>query len=131
MEGPTVVDITCKLSKVQRDLLAWLYAEHIAGGDGPGYGGCVHWHTDGTDSERATLSRALRRLELRGLLLRLNFASGMGEQYDLAMRQSKDDPHNRTTHIRLLPMGIEIGKRLTIATVADVNRLPAGEGGKA
>jgi len=122
-----MTDPTTKLSKVQRDLLAFLYAEHIAGGAGPGYGGCIHWRTKATNSGRATLSRALCRLERRGLLLRLNFTSGMGERHDFAMRQSKDDPHNRSTHIKLLPAGVEIGKRLSNHTTANVNRLAGGK----
>jgi DNA-binding MarR family transcriptional regulator len=126
-----MVDLSSKLSGVQRDLLVFLYAEHADGGAGPGYDGCIHWRIDGTDSERATLSRALRRLERRGLLLRLNFVTGMGERYDLAMRRSKDDPHNRTTHIKLLPPGVEVGKQLTNQTAANANRLPSGEGGEA
>jgi DNA-binding MarR family transcriptional regulator len=126
-----VTDPAFKLSKVQRDLLAFLYAEHVAGGAGPGYDGCIHWRTEGTDCQRATLSRALRRLERRGLLLRLNFFSGMGERHGFGVRQSKNDPHNRTTHIKLLPLGVEIGKRLTNQLIGSVNRLPAGQGGKA
>ena len=126
-----MTDLVSRLSKVQRDLLAFLYAEHLAGGAGRGYDGCIHWHTEGTNSQRATLSRALRRLEHRGLLLRLNFVSGMGEQRGFGMRRSKDDPHNRTTHIRMLPPGVEVGKRLSNEAISGVNRLAADEGGQA
>jgi len=123
-------DPAFKLSKVQRDLLAFLYVEHLAGGAGPGYDGCIYWRTEGTDSDRAALSRSLRRLEQRGLLLRLNFVSGMGERYGLAMRRSKNDPHNRTTHIRLLPEGVKVGRRLSNEADSDVNRMADDEGRK-
>ena len=126
-----MTDPAIKLSKVQRDLLAFLCAEHAAGGAGPGYDCCIYWRTDGTDCQRATLSRTLRRLERRGLLLRLNFFSGMGERHGFGVRQSKNDPHNRTTHIKLLPLGVETGKRLTNQLIGSVNRLSARQGGEA
>ena len=40
-----MTDITSKLSKLQRHVLAWLHAEHLAGGAGPGYAGCIWWRT--------------------------------------------------------------------------------------
>ena len=110
------------LSKNQRRMLEVLYLDAINGGAGPGYSGYSYWATIGTTTQRASWSRALRRLEQRGILLRVNFSNGMGEQYGYRMRKSKDEPHSRTTHIKLTDAGMEIGKRLTKTKNSDVNR---------
>lgn len=111
-----------KLSQLQRDILKWLYARHVENGS-PADGGRIRWAVDGDAPARAAMSRALRRLEERDLLFRRNFSSGMGEKHNYRMRLYKLDEHNRTTHITLLPGGVEIGKRLTNGLRRDVNRL--------
>lgn len=117
-----------KLSQLQRDILKWLYARHVENGS-PADGGCIRWAVDGDAPARAAISRALRRLEERDLLLRRNVSSGMGEKHNYRMRLYKLDEHNRTTHITLLPGGVEIGKRLTNGLCRDVNRLDEAGGG--
>ena len=55
---------------------------------------------------RASVSRALRRLELRGLLKRRNDVSGGVDSEGAAI------PH-RTTHVMLTAAGVELAQRLT------------------
>jgi hypothetical protein len=116
-----------KLSQLQRDILKWLYARHVKDGS-PANGGRIRWAVDGDALARAAMSRALRRLEERDLLLRRNFSSGMGEKYNYRMRLYQLDEHNRTTHITLLPDGVEIGKLLTNGLRRDVNRSDGARG---
>jgi DNA-binding MarR family transcriptional regulator len=59
-------------------------------------------------SDSASISRAVRRLEDRGLIERLNHVSGApGEGYATQMR---------TTHIRLTESGRAVAERLTETT---------------
>jgi hypothetical protein len=77
----------------------------------------------------ASLSRALARLEGRGLLLRQNSVSGFPgcDGTGRSHRVSASDPHNRTTHVVLLSAGFDLVERLTKEQVPNVNR-PAGDG---
>lgn len=54
--------------------------------------------------ERASVSRTLARLERRGLILRQNTLRGSGAGTGKA-RHSADEPHNRTTHVRITDAG--------------------------
>ena len=64
------------------------------------------WHQDWTASDRASVSRALKRLEGRGLVLRTNDWGG----------------DRRTNHVRLTEQGRQEAERLTKAVCEDVNR---------
>jgi hypothetical protein len=68
-------------------------------------------HLAKSRSRRASLSRALRRLEERGLILRQNSASGSpGIE---GPRQSNADPHSRrSTEVQLLPAGMQLAREL-------------------
>ena len=57
-------------------------------------------------NRRASVSRALRRLELRGLLKRRNDVSGGVDSKGAAIA-------NRTTHVMLTAAGVELAQRLT------------------
>ena len=72
----------------------------------------------------ASLSRALRQLEGKGLVLRQNDVSGFpgSDGAGRSHRVSSSDPHNRTTHVVLLPAGLEAAERLTNEIVPHVNR---------
>jgi hypothetical protein len=60
---------------------------------------------------RAVFSRALARLERRGLVLRINGAQGLPGG---GIRRSVDEPAPvRTDHLLLTPEGEEAAKRLT------------------
>lgn len=67
----------------------------------------VAWHTTGSRSQQAVLSRALARLEARGLLLRQCSMSTSG-------RKSIADPAPpKTTSVTLTDEGRDLAKRLT------------------
>jgi len=112
-----------KLSRQQQHILVFLYHAYLedkAIQNRPEVPlGCrtvdtfgVRWRTKGTRSDQTSLSRALRRLEERGLVLRQNQVRGSGEGTGRC-RLSKAEEHNRTTHVRLLPDGIEVAERLS------------------
>jgi hypothetical protein len=78
----------------------------------------VPWHTKGAQNHRPSVSRALKRLEARGLLRRQNYM-------DICYQKPAPFPHLmtprhrtrwRTTCIALLPEGIALAKRLTSET---------------
>jgi hypothetical protein len=107
-----------KLSRLQKNLLMSLYDDHcelerLRERGVPAFAWCwgSRWRTTGESSVRASLSRALKRLEDRGLVLRQNEMSGCPDTG--TMRQSKTDRHNRTTAVQLLPVGVDLAKRLT------------------
>lgn len=112
-----------KLSKQQRDILChfWrLYIDQREREASPGFpGGCriadtfgVPYRSSGEASFRASLSRAVARLENRGLVLRQNARSGspgFGR-----CREHADDPKPiRTTNVSLTALGKAAAKRLT------------------
>jgi DNA-binding MarR family transcriptional regulator len=73
-----------------------------------------HWRTRGLDRIRqASISRAIRRLENRGLLARLNQVSGPVGEFTTK---------HRTTHLKLTDKGRAEAERLTEITCAGVNR---------
>ena len=102
-----------QLSAQQRDIIVHLYRSQAAE-PAPGEQVEVPWGTDGDTVFRASISRALRRLERRGLLRRLQYAWGK-------LRASGPDgvspqaAHHRTTHVCLLPAGLTLAQRLTAA----------------
>lgn len=98
-----------KLSPDQVSLLLWLSQQNQRAR----FAGLIPWRVSGSPCKRAARSRSLRRLECRGLILRVNLRSGMGPARNFGQRKSATDPHTRTTHIRLLPAGIETANRLT------------------
>ena len=92
---------THKLSRQQRAVLLDVYTRYVAqaaleaqyphaGTQLPAWG--ASWYTDTDRSGQASLSRSLRRLEARGLVLRRN--------------QYRGGP--RTTHVKLLPDGLAL-----------------------
>ena len=113
------------LSKLQKRILLGLFQDFRAAvptGYPPDY---LRWRTTGEPAVSASLSRAMRRLEARGLVLRQNYTSGMGGAYGGRLRQSQADPHNRTTHVQILPAGLEAAKWLLNVVAPFVNRLEA------
>lgn len=64
-----------------------------------------------TRGDSAVWSRSLKRLEDRGLLLRINDISGSPD--GPAVRQSKEDPPpRRTTRVKITPLGLEVAEIL-------------------
>mgnify|MGYP005842338755 CR=1 FL=1 len=106
------------LSQLQRHLLSHLMERTDAGTH---YFGAVPWRTSGSRSDQAAISRAMARLERRGLVLRINYPTGLPDGSGL-MRTRADQPHNRTTHVRLTKAGIDTARRLTITTTRIDNR---------
>jgi hypothetical protein len=112
------------LSKMQKFMLFTLYQWHLAGRSVEDWG--IPWRTTGTRSDQASLSRALRRLEERGLVLRQN-QHGEGAidgrprldpigrlRTSGFCRRDKDDGRvTRTDHVVLLPAGLALAERLT------------------
>jgi DNA-binding MarR family transcriptional regulator len=75
-------------------------------------------------ADRAAFSRALRRLEQRGFIVRTNVANGMPHEdprvkhiMATERRDIRKNPHDpmvrRTDHIIVTEMGLEAAKRLT------------------
>jgi hypothetical protein len=62
-----------------------------------------------TRADSAAFSRALRRLEARGLVPRVNATSGCPDAGGY-MRQSPDQAHTRTDHVLLTEAGIRAGE---------------------
>lgn len=103
------------LSEQQRVVLRWLHRQEyrletlgspVQRRDLHGFG--VPWQdrcAEGgiTPVERASDSRALARLERRGLILRQSIRRA---------RQSADEPHGRTTHVQLMPAGRIVAKAI-------------------
>lgn len=106
-----------KLSAQQRQILLYLYECHGAVGDHPLARRLRVWGTRWkaqkweSRSRHASMSRALSRLESRGLLLRQNEVSGAPKTRGI--RANASEPHVRTTSVLLLLPGIEIAKQLT------------------
>ncbi len=67
--------------------------------------------TAGSASYRASVSRSLRRLEARGLILRQNNVSNIPGLS--GRRRSADDPHRKTTHVAFTDIGLAYMERLT------------------
>ena len=86
------------LSKQQKAILVEVCERERMGRDTPWQGGYYWWHGSATRSAQASMSRALRRLEARGLVRRLNHMSGSPE---------------RTTHVAPTAEGRAIAERLT------------------
>ena len=107
-----------KLSQLQRSLLLSLYGpcvdftpEQAASDPAFLHFGCrLKLNTAGR-SDSAAVSRAMRRLEDRGLLLRQNQSTGNPATGQC--RHTAAEPHNRTTHVRLTLAGLDAAKRLT------------------
>jgi hypothetical protein len=124
-----------KLSKDQRAILLHLYRLHLEAQPRIGLAPWgVTWKTSGTRSEQASISRSLRRLEARGLILRQNSRSGNnataypapnGAMSFGRARQAGDGrrARSRTTDVLLLHEGVEVAERLTNIATENVNRL--------
>jgi hypothetical protein len=121
-----------KLSALQKDILCclWFHYEDLL------ERGLTRWLRLGirvkdirddepkTAADRAAFSRSLRRLEQRGLIVRMNISSGMPEDDPRvaeirvnerrSIRLRVDDPMvRRTDHIILTAAGVGVAKRLT------------------
>lgn len=121
------------LSALQADILRYVLSntQHIEenGSDNyrweVAYWG-IHWRPFGDGhpnaSERASMSRALRRLDARGLVQRRNSHSGDRHQE----RQDRERPAvTRTICVKLTEEGRSVAERLTKETTEAVNRLEA------
>lgn len=115
-----------RLSKFQRDLLLWAYRNRPTDPANVLWGARLKWPRGISPSKRASVSRALRRLEQRGLILRQNTTTGNPET-GLA-RKSADEPHSRTNCVALTPAGLELAGRLTHDKLSWVNRSGGGKG---
>ena len=101
------------LSHEQRAVLEWLF-DNIPVSTCPPWG--VRWRpgkwgVTNDPSRRAAYSRMLKRLEARGLILRQNQVSG--NPLNGEVRTSGTEPHNRTTHVFLTDLGVQVASRLT------------------
>ena len=112
------------LSMQQRDLLMHLdrqrqhLATHLLARNYACWG--VPWGARGAHSRsrQASVSRALARLEQRGLVLRQNWVNGSPGTGGI--RTAATDPHLRTTNVLLLPAGIALAARLTKQTANEM-----------
>ncbi len=110
-----------KLSALQKDILRCLLV-HVRWMDGNG--GRALWGVSVkglrekgvSRSDSAAFSRAVRRLEARGLLVRTSCASGLPAEHERHgyIRLKREEPApRRADHIILTPEGEEAAKRLT------------------
>lgn len=125
-------DAASGLSRLQRDILVMLFNDYTTTinrrRDTFLHGRTEHWGVrlrpvrgQETRATQAARSRAVARLEARGLVLRQNEARGCPTTG--CARTSVSDPKAaRTTSVLLLPAGIELAQRLTARTVLGVNR---------
>ena len=114
---------TSKLSRQQKAILLHLYRvwqefEEWTPEWGNREREGIPWHTRGTRSGHASVSRALKRLEARGFLRRINSNDQVNshpQAYHHAewLRRQGQRRHTRTNRIILLPEGETIAKRLT------------------
>lgn len=72
-------------------------------------------YLDMTDYKNASVSRALRRLEERGMILRDNDIHGTPDSNRPRTSVSQRPP-TRTTGVHMTNLGVETTKRLTICT---------------
>src|SRR5688500_8040526 len=100
VDADTMPKADSKLSHLQKHLLYYLARRHAAQearNDIRGLAWGAYWKVGGTPAERAAYSRALRRLEQRGLVLRQNETSGA--PHTGSVRTHADQPHKRTTNV--------------------------------
>lgn len=111
------------LSALQRAILVCLFEDYVDLATPPTtkhwLSQLTHWGArlrlvadHETRATQAARSRALARLEARGLILRQNEVSGSPTRA-MARRSAAEAPPLRTTHVLLLPAGIEVAERLT------------------
>jgi hypothetical protein len=93
-----------RLSRQQQRILTHLYRIYQEAAPPERDIDGVYWGVTGGAVKQASVSRSLRRLEIRGLLVRQHHATG---------RETPAATHWRTTHVRLLPAGLALGQRLT------------------
>ena len=110
-----------RLSGLQRAILLYLAQERIAGRTMAQWQPS-RWYPTWSPSNRAVFSRALHRLEARGLILRQNQRAAVPGSWT-GYRRSVTDPFmKRTTTIELTPIGREVAERLTNGVSPDVSR---------
>jgi hypothetical protein len=116
-----------RLSRAQQAILLNLpaYLEQVRGHESQARNARVHgiplkWlrgHGQGrTAGDSAAFSRAVRRLEARGLVLRSNSTTGCpppGQKYGEVRRSATDPVPKRTDHLILTGAGEEVAKGLT------------------
>lgn len=78
------------------------------------------WGLINSRSASAAYSRTLKRLEERGLVLRQNRQSG--NPLTRCARETSDEPHNRTTHVLLTEIGVQVAEWLTKPRTDFVNQ---------
>jgi len=92
-----------RLSRQQQRILTHLYRIYQEADPSERDSDGVYWGVRGGAVKQASVSRSLRRLETRGLILRQHYATG---------RATPVANHRRTTHVRLLPAGLAIAQQL-------------------
>lgn len=126
----TQADTGHKLSWLQKDILCVLLA-HLGGRPQPLGGVRVKAIRERglTPADRAAFSRAIARLERRGLVIRSNSTSGLPAGHPRAGRvrvRIEEPAPRRTDHLILTPAGEEMAKRLTNKPGRFVNRFESG-----
>jgi len=97
-----------RMSAQQKHVLVWLL-DCRNEGHADEQGG-VPWRVGGAPDIRASLSRALRRLEQRSLVRRRNRISG--DQWDEGDFDRTPPVNHRTTHVELTQIGEVVAKHL-------------------
>ncbi len=100
------------LSLLQRQMLVWLAAQPAESAEGRIAWRAVETGKPWAGLSAATVSRALRRLEERGLVLRQS--SSEGHPTASGWRTSVQQPFSGpTTHVQLTPAGRALAAQLT------------------
>ena len=97
------------LSHQQKQILRHIFAKTQEADLAAEGQGAVSWGVDGDRVFQASASRALKRLECRGLLRRLHHTA--------PGQEPSPEPHHRTTHVVLTDVGIATAQRLTASSV--------------
>ena len=93
------------LSQQQQQILQHIFAKTQDMGLTAGAQGAVPWGVEGDRVFQASASRALKRLEVRGLVQRLRSPA--------PDHASPANVHHRTAHVAVTPAGLAMVQRLT------------------
>lgn len=100
-----------KLSKQQKEILMSVYADSLVFRHNPRSPG-ISWRTlEASRSRQSSVSRSLRRLEERGLLVRTNHWSGIPGSGRIRTRLDEPAPV-RTDHVILTEEGTDVAEQL-------------------
>lgn len=100
-----------RLSQLQKNILFKLVERTESSGGREVEWKASEWFGETTPSKQASYSRALERLESRGLVIRQSVSASNRDKSTKAIKRGSK---KLTTHIKLTDLGLMIGKQLTV-----------------